>query len=163
MRLGTLDTLECWNPRIDKAKQGEVIMSAIQLPTSVRLRATPEPLMVVLHRWYLESRTAVWDLVLMLVLGGTTYIFLLTHDFTELFFDFTRHYEDFELDEVLFTLIFVLAVFLPAFAIRRWFDAIRFLRQSNTDSLTKLANRRRGWRLLDVEIARAGRTSLPFQ
>lgn len=132
-------------------------MTTLDIPITKRDLTSPEPFIVMLHRWYLESRKAILDLLILLTLGGATSAVLITYEFTEAFFDFTRKYEQFELDEILFTLIFVLAIYLPVFAIRRWLDAIRFLRESNTDSLTKLANRRKGWRVLESELARAAR------
>ena len=132
-------------------------MTTTRLPLPIRDEATPEPLLVMFHRWYLENRQAIYDLGVMLVLASLTFILFITYEFTELFFDFTRRYEELELDEILLTLLVILAIYTPAFTIRRWMESVRYLRQSNTDSLTKLANRRRGWELLEAEIARATR------
>ncbi len=138
------------------------IMSILEHSIATSERTMQEPFVVMLHRWYLESKSAISDLLVALTLGGGAFFLLITHDFTEVFFEITREFEHIQLDEILFTSIFVMAIIFPAFAIRRWLDALRYLRDSNTDSLTKLANRRQGWSILEGEVARAARYQGPL-
>lgn len=109
-----------------------------------------------------ENRAAIRDLVILSILSIFTFIFLALNDFTELFFEFTRSHEGYNLDEVIFLGLLVLAIYLPVFAIRRWSESIQRLKQANIDSLTGLISRRKGEDTLDLEMARARRYQRPL-
>ena len=55
----------------------------------------------------------------------------------------------------------VLSICLTIFSLRRWAEAASLLQQANTDSLTGLFNRRKGWEVIEQEMNRARRYHRP--
>ena len=75
---------------------------------------------------------------------------------------YTRQHEELELDEIVLTLGVVSFLYGSVFAVRRWREAASRLKQANTDNLTNLFNRHKGWEILEYEISRAKRYQRPF-
>ncbi len=121
-----------------------------------------EPLVVMVSRWYRENQKAIQDLGIFALISMITFLLLIMLDFTEAFFEFTREHEAFQFDEFIITALAVFSLYLPIFTVRRWIESSNRLRQANTDSLTSLYNRRRGWEILDFEMARASRYERPL-
>lgn len=115
-----------------------------------------------LFNWYRENRQATHDLIGLLVLSVITYAFIATNNLMDAFIAFTRQHEELELDELVLTLGVVSSLYVSVFAVRRWAEAARRLRQANTDSLTRLFNRRKGWEMIEYEIARSERYQRPL-
>jgi GGDEF domain-containing protein len=137
-------------------------MKTTNLQLSQIYQFSPEPNVVKYFRLYRENRQAILDLIAILVLSTFTYILLAAINFTEMFYNFTRVYEKYNLDEVVILTLIVLAIYLPIFAVRRWRESVQRLRLANTDSLTGLFNRRKGVDTLELEIARAHRYHRPL-
>jgi len=78
------------------------------------------------------------------------------------FHAYTRQHEDLELDEVVLTLGVISSLYVSVFAMRRWIEAARHLKQANADNLTGLFNRHKGWEVLEYEMARAKRYQRPL-
>lgn len=110
-----------------------------------------------LLKWYREHKDAIRDLIILLVLSVLTYFYVLENDLMDALYAFSRQYEAVELDELILTIGIVSSVYGTIFAIRRWAEATKLLRESNTDSLTKLFNRRKGWEMIEYEIVRSDR------
>jgi diguanylate cyclase (GGDEF)-like protein len=83
-------------------------------------------------------------------------------DATEAFYKFTRKHEYLQIDDLILTLGTAFSFYLTIFALRRWAEATKRLGQANTDILTGLFNRRKGWDVLEFEIARAKRYHRPL-
>lgn len=136
-------------------------MSSVEHP----MPSSPKTLKSLLDRllnWYRENRQATHDLIGLLVLSVITYFIILTNDLMDVFIQFTRRHEELELDEMILTLGLVSSLYVSVFAVRRWIEAASRLRQANTDSLTKLFNRRKGWEMIEYEIARSDRYQRPL-
>jgi diguanylate cyclase (GGDEF)-like protein len=123
---------------------------------------TLKPLITRLLNWYRENRQATHDLIGLLVLSVITYFFILANDLMDALIKFTRQHEELELDELILTLGVVSSLYVSIFAVRRWAEAAKRLRQANTDSLTRLFNRRKGWEMIEYEIARSERYQRPL-
>ncbi len=120
------------------------------------------PMIVKILEWYRENRQSVLDLVIISVLTGLTFYIVLILDVAEAFYQFSRQHETWELDEIMLALAIVLPTYISIFAIRRWSEANHRLKLANTDSLTGLFNRRKGWETLEREITRAIRYDRPL-
>ncbi len=136
-------------------------MSAVSFPKSLG-RSSQETFAVITLRWLREQRQAIVDLIIMLSLSVFTFFIFLDANITEAFFEYTRRHEAANVDDKTVALLFVIAIFLPIFALRRWNESTRRLHQANTDSLTGLFNRRKGGETLELEIARAHRHQRPL-
>jgi diguanylate cyclase (GGDEF)-like protein len=132
---------------------------AIPIP---KLHESPRPLIVLFLREFREQREAIFDLVVLALLSLGSFILLHAANFTEAFYEFTRQHEDIQLDETLIVTMVVLATFVPIFALRRWHESTRRLREANTDMLTGMFNRRMGWRSLEQEVVRSERYERPL-
>ncbi len=113
------------------------------------------------QNWIRENRRPLVDLVVILFMLVIILPIVLTTDAAEWLYNFSRTHEAWQLDEIILSLV-VFSFFLAIFATRRWIDATMFLKRSNTDSLTGLNNRRRGWEVLEQEIHRAKRYNRPL-
>ena len=136
-------------------------MTSVEHP----MRSAPKTLKILIDRlfnWYRENRQATHDLIGLLVLSVITYFFILANDLMNVFIEFTRQHEELELDELVLTLGVVSSLYVSVFAVRRWAEAAKRLRQANTDSLTRLFNRRKGWEMIEYEIARSERYQRPL-
>jgi diguanylate cyclase (GGDEF)-like protein len=136
-------------------------MTSVEHP----MPSAPKTLRSLLDRllnWYRENRQATHDLIGLLVLSVITYFFILANDLMNVFIEFTRQHEELELDELVLTLGVVSSLYVSVFAVRRWAEAAKRLRQANTDSLTRLFNRRKGWEMIEYEIARSERYQRPL-
>jgi diguanylate cyclase (GGDEF)-like protein len=111
--------------------------------------------------WIRENRQATYDLICLFILSILTYILSHVFAITEAFYAFTRKYEAYQLDELTFSILIII-FYLAIFAVRRWSEAAERLRLANTDGLTGLFNRRKGWEVLQLEIARARRYHRPL-
>jgi diguanylate cyclase (GGDEF)-like protein len=113
-------------------------------------------------QWYRENQQAAHDLIVLFVLSAFTYFFIVRNDLMDSFYTYTRQHEDLELDEIVLTLGVISSLYVSIFAVRRWAEASRRLKQANTDNLTGLFNRHKGSELLKYEIARATRYRRPL-
>jgi diguanylate cyclase (GGDEF)-like protein len=95
-------------------------------------------------------------------LSVITYFFIVANDLMDVFYEYTRQHEELELDELVLTFGIVSSLSISVFAVRRWAEAARRLGQANTDSLTGLFNRRKGWEVLEYEIVRSERYRRPL-
>jgi diguanylate cyclase (GGDEF)-like protein len=134
-------------------------MTSFEHPTSVARKILKPLFSKFLHR-YLENRQAIHDLIVLLVLSVLTYFFIVRNDLMDSFYAFTRQHE--ELDEVILTLGVISSLYVSVFALRRWADAAKSLKQANTDHLTGLFNRHKGLEVLEYEMARAKRYQWPL-
>jgi diguanylate cyclase (GGDEF)-like protein len=112
--------------------------------------------------WYYENRQPIHDLIGLFVLSIFTYFFIVRNDLMDSFNAFTRRYEQLELDEWVLTLGVISSVYIPIFAIRRWHEAARRLKQANTDHLTRFFTRHKGLEVLEYELARSKRYERPL-
>ena len=136
-------------------------MTSVEYPASM-VHKIFEPLFSRLSHWYGENRQATHDLIALLVLSVFTYIFIVRNDLMDSFYAYTRQHEELELDEIVLTLGVVVSLYGSIFAMRRWAEASRRLKQANTDNLTGLFNRHKGWEILEHEITRATRYHRPM-
>lgn len=137
-------------------------MTAIDLRSSLARQPSNVPLIVKFFSWFRENRQATYDLIGLFILSILTYFLLHLLNLTEAFFTLTRKYEALQLDEIILLSATVLPIYLATFAIRRWIESAKRLRQANTDSLTGLFNRRKGREVLEFEIARSKRYQRPL-
>jgi diguanylate cyclase (GGDEF)-like protein len=112
--------------------------------------------------WVRENRQAAYDLIGLILLTIITYYFFGLFKITEAFFDLTRKIEGLQIDELILFSATLLPFYLAIFAIRRWSESAKRLRQANTDSLTGLFNRRKGREIIEREISRAARYNRPL-
>lgn len=136
-------------------------MDTLRLPL-LHQQASPQPMVVKFFNWYRENRQATHDMFVLTMLGGFTYFFLAAFDMTERFYAFSRMHEAWELDEIILLTVTIFSFYSTIFAVRRWQEAVNRLRQANTDSLTRLYNRRKGWEVLEVELIRMKRYHRPL-
>ena len=136
-------------------------MTAIDRPSLLARQPSKVPFIVKFLSWVRENRQAVFDLLGLFIFSILTYFLIHLFNVTEAFFAFTRKYEALQLDEIAVSLV-VVSFYILIFAICRWSEAAKRLRQANTDSLTGLFNRRKGWEVLELEIARARRYHRPL-
>ena len=136
-------------------------MTSVEHPESVAHKIL-KPLFFRFLHWYLENRQATHDLIVLFVLSIFTYFFIMRNDLMDSFYAYTRQHEELELDELVMTLGVVSSVYVSVFALRRWAEAARRLKQANTDKLTGLFNRHRGGEILAHEMTRATRYRRPL-
>jgi diguanylate cyclase (GGDEF)-like protein len=117
--------------------------------------------MLRLENWLRENRRPLLDLMVILFMLGLVLPFIFMTDAAEVLYAYSRRVENWQLDEIVLSLAAV-SFFLAVFATRRWIDALKFMRRSNTDSLTGLNNQRRGREVLEQEIHRAMRYHRPL-
>ena len=80
----------------------------------------------------------------------------------EIFYGFSRSHENWQLDEVVFIIPSVGSICLAIFSRRRWKDVSRLLKEANSDPLTGLFNRRKGWDIIEKEMKRSKRYLRPL-
>ena len=119
-------------------------------------------MIVKLFSWFRENRQATHDLIGLFFLSILTCFVAYIFDITGAIFSFTRRYETYQRDELILVSVTIFCFYLTIFAVRRWIESAHRLRQSNTDSLTGLFNRRKGREILEREIARAARYNRPL-
>lgn len=107
-------------------------------------------------------RPAYLDAVVPVVRGALVSALLIAFDITEEFFELARAHDDWELDEIALSVLVVFNGVLAIFSLRRWREAVGLLREATTDSLTGLANRRKGDEVLEREAQRAERYRRPL-
>ena len=112
--------------------------------------------------WVRENRRAAYDLIGLFLITIITYYFFGLFNITEAFFALTRKIEGLQIDELILFSATLLPFYLAIFAIRRWSESAKRLRQANTDSLTGLFNRRKGREIIEREIRRAVRYDRPL-
>ncbi|HJR79253.1 MAG TPA: GGDEF domain-containing protein [Anaerolineales bacterium] len=111
--------------------------------------------------WYRENKQATHDLVGLFLFSVFTYFIIRETGLARTFLEFTRQQER-QIEELVFTLGVVSLLSVSIFALRRWAEAAKRLEQANTDSLTRLFNRRKGWEVMEHEIARSNRYGWPL-
>jgi diguanylate cyclase (GGDEF)-like protein len=131
-------------------------MTSIEQPAS-SARKRFRALLSRLYDWYQENRQATIDMLVLIVLSVLTYLFISRMDLMDRFYVFTREHEALELDELILSLGVISSLYVSVFAMRRWAEATKRLRESNTDSLTGLFSRRRGQEVLEDEFVRSNR------
>lgn len=112
--------------------------------------------------WYRENKQATHDLVGLFLFSVFTYLIIRATGLAQLFFEYSREHEELHLNEMILTWGTVCSFSISIFALRRWAEAARRLEQANTDSLTRLFNRRKGWEVMEHEIARSNRYGWPL-
>ncbi len=132
------------------------------LVLSVSPLEPPSPYIIRIFNWLRENRQATIDLIVLMIMTGGCYSIFAITNVTEMFYQYTRTHEGIQLDDVLFTLGTVFSLGLAIFALRRWKESDKRLALSNTDSLTGLYNRRKGWDVFEAEMARAKRYQRPL-
>lgn len=103
-------------------------------------------------KMFSENKYAILDAF---VLGGAALISIaasLYFDFAEMFFEFSRKHEDWELDDFFFSIALISSFYMMIFALRRWRETSLLLRKAYTDSLTDAYNRRKCMSSLKTEI-----------
>ena len=123
-------------------------------------RALPHSVLK-LEDWVRENRRPLYELIVTLFFIGVAIPLVIMTDASEAFYAWSRAHESWQLDDIVVSLA-IISFFLAIFATRRWVEAIGFLHRSNTDSLTGLNNRRKGWEVLDHEMQRARRYQRPL-
>lgn len=126
------------------------------------MNETERPFIVKFFEWYRENRRSILDMLVLLILSCTTIYLVITFDLAEAFYEFSRQHETWELDEIMVALAVAMPLYITIFAVRRWREANQRLKLANTDSLTDLFNRRKGWRSLLMEVDRAKRYNRPL-
>ncbi|MBN1536415.1 MAG: GGDEF domain-containing protein [Anaerolineales bacterium] len=114
-----------------------------------------------LENWFRENRRPLRELIIVLMFIGLAVSLIVATDVSEALFGYAREHENGHLDDLVLSLA-VTSFFLAIFATRQWIESIKFLHRSNTDSLTGLNNRRKGWEVLEREIQRARRYQRPL-
>ncbi len=132
-------------------------MNAVNISSSLVHQPSNVPSIVKFFNWARENRQATYDLMALFIFSIITYFVFHMFNITGAFFAFTRKYETYQLDELILASVTIFCFYLSIFAIRRWIEVGKLLRQANTDSLTGLFNRRKGWEILESEITRAKR------
>jgi len=136
-------------------------MTSVEHPEPI-VRTIFKALLSKLLHWYGENRQATNDLLVLSVLSTLTYLFIRSNDLMEQFYEYTRQHEELQLDELALTMGVISSLYISVFAVRRWAEAARRLKQANTDNLTELFNRHKGWEILEHELARAKRYQRPL-
>lgn len=80
----------------------------------------------------------------------------------EQFYAFLKNYEEFELDEIIFSLMLFLPIYLLVFALQRKHEIEALVSQAGTDPLTGTMNRRRALEILTNEVRRSHRSDSPL-
>ncbi len=132
-------------------------MNAVHISSSLVHHPSNVPLMVRFFNWARENKQATDDLLGLVIFSIVTYFVFHAFNITAAVFAFTKKVETYQLDDLIMVSVTIFSFYLSIFAIRRWIEAANRLRQSNTDSLTGLFNRRKGWEILEFEIRRAKR------
>ena len=132
-------------------------MNAVPISSSLVHHPSDVPLMVRFFNWARENKQATDDLLGLIIFSIVTYFVFHAFNITAAVFAFTKKVETYQLDDLIMVSVTIFSFYLSIFAIRRWMEASNRLRQSNTDSLTGLFNRRKGWEILEFEIRRAKR------
>lgn len=114
-----------------------------------------------LENWIRENRRPLHELIVTLFCIGITVPLIITTNASETLSNYSRVHETWRLEDIVLSLA-VISFFLAIFATRQWIEAIKFLRRSNTDSLTGLNNRRKGWEVMEREMQRAKRYQRPL-
>lgn len=83
-------------------------------------------------------------------------------DAAEHVFAYLQQYESMQLADLLFSLMFILPLYLLIFALRRKREIEMLVSQAGTDSLTGILNRRRAVEILTNEVRRAHRSDSPL-
>ena len=111
--------------------------------------------------WLHDHLAAITDLAVIAVLAftflGAIYLLQLQDRLSAL----ARAHPDWQLPSLLLWLA-MLSPLLIIYAVRRWREATLLLADADTDSLTRLHNRRKAERLLDLEFDRALRYERPL-
>lgn len=136
-------------------------MNTTHIPLSFLHESHP-PLLIKFTTWVRENKQAISDLIILVCISAFTFYWISMYDLTESFYQFTRQHENLEVDDLVLTLGTAFPIFLTIFALRRWAEAGRRLRQANTDSLTGQFNRRKGWEVAQFEATRAKRYRRPL-
>lgn len=105
-----------------------------------------------LKRKYLEHRHAINDAIVLGTAAICTFVCAIYFEMAELFFEFSRKHEDWELDDIILSFLLIFSFYLMIFAIRRWKDTILLLKKAYTDSLTEVYNRRKCTKTLFLEV-----------
>lgn len=83
-------------------------------------------------------------------------------DLAEVFFDFSRRHEEFELDEIFLSFGFISFFYLMIFALRRMTETRLLLRTVYTDSLTEVYNRKKCKMDLKSEVSLSKKFGKPL-
>ncbi len=113
------------------------------------------------ENWIRENRHALDDLILVVFMVAVIIPLIYMTDASETLYLYSRAHESWWLNDIVLSLA-VASFLLAIFATRRWIEAVGFLQRSNTDSLTGLYNRRKGWEVLEREMQRAKRYQRPL-
>ena len=132
-------------------------MNADKISSSLVHQPSNVPLIVKFFNWTRENRQATYDLIGLFIFSIVTYFVFHVFNITDVFFAFTKKVETYQFDELIMVSVTIFSFYLSIFATRRWIESSKRLSQSNTDSLTGLFNRRKGWQILEFEIRRATR------
>lgn len=115
-----------------------------------------------IKRKYLEHRHAINDA---LILGSSaiiTFVLSIYFDLAELFFEFSRNHEDWQLDDIVLSFLLIFSFYLMIFAVRRWKETRLLLKKAYTDSLTEVYNRRKCVKTLSLEVKVAKKFNKPL-
>jgi diguanylate cyclase (GGDEF)-like protein len=132
-------------------------MNTVNISASMVHQPSDVPLIVKLSNWTRENRQATRDLIGLFISSVATYFVFHAFNITDVVFSFTKKFETYQLDELIMVSGTIFSFYLAIFATRRWIESSNRLHQANTDSLTGLFNRRKGWEILEFEITRAKR------
>jgi len=83
-------------------------------------------------------------------------------DAASMVFGYLEQYAAWQLGDILFSLMFILPIYLFVFALRRKREIEMLVSQAGTDALTGVLNRRRAVEILTNEVRRAHRSNAPL-
>ncbi len=104
-----------------------------------------------LRREHVDDKKFVLDVLILFVVSGLTIFLFHLFGISELFYNFTRKYERFELDEIIFSLA-VISIYFMLFSVKRYFDLRDYIVRANIDGLIGIFNRRKGTEIIKDEM-----------
>lgn len=110
-----------------------------------------EKILAKLRREYVDKNKLLLDVLMLLTFSIVTIVIFHVFGVSELFYNFTRKYERFELDEAIFSLA-AISIYLMLFSIKRYFDLRLYIVRSNIDGLIGIFNRRKGIEIIKDEM-----------
>lgn len=135
-------------------------MASDSILNKVTWRALPHKLQKY-ENWIRENHRPLHELIITLFGIGLIVPLIFITNASEALLAYSKAHENWHLEDIVLSLA-VTCFLLAIFATRQWISAMIFLRRSNTDSLTGLNNRRKGWEVLEREMHRARRYQRPL-
>lgn len=118
--------------------------------------------MYFLKQAYTENRFVIKEALCFCTFAIITTVASIYFDLAEVFFEFSRRYEELELDEIFLSFGFISSFYLMLFALRRMTETRLLLRTVYTDSLAEVYNRKKCRKSLKIEVSLSGKFGKPL-